>query len=137
MNITSYVSEKLLTRETQRFIIAGSFNTLFCYVVFSILLFIGLGNIISMTIATLATIALSFFLMGRYVFGCDLTLKRSLVFFAMQSAAYIINIHILKLITWIGFSAYFGGIISLFLTAIFTYLVTKYLVFSKPVSNIK
>lgn len=129
MSFVKNITKKVLEKETSRFIVVGSFNTLFCYIIFTISLFVGLEKTLAMTIATLTTIGLSFSLMGRYVFVSVLTLKRSLVFLAMQIVGYVININILRLVSWVGASDYLGGIISLLITAVFTYLVTKHIVF--------
>lgn len=127
----------ILGKEAIRFIIAGSFNTFFCYAIFIISIFIGLESTLSMTIATLATICVGFFIMGRFVFACDLTLKRSLVFIAMQGVGYVININMLRLLTSTGASDYLCGIISLLITAVFTFFVSKHLVFIKSVPSTK
>lgn len=130
-------SLKVLKKETIRFLIAGSFNTFFCYTIFIVLIFIGLESTLAMTIATLATICLGFFIMGRFVFACDLTLKRSLVFLAMQGGGYVININLLRLVSSTGVSDYLSGIISLLTTAVFTFFVSKHWVFIKPVARPK
>jgi putative flippase GtrA len=137
MSLITSLRKKVLNKETSRFILAGSINTLFCYVIFSTLLLIGLGNTLAMTIATLVTIFLSYFLMGRYVFVSELTVKRSLIFLVMQGGGYAININTLRFVVWVGLSEYLAGVISLLTAAVFTYFMAKHVVFLKPVAHDK
>ena len=120
---------KLLQREALSFIVAGSFNTLFCYTIFSVAFYAGLNSILAMTVAALLTIFVGFFVMSYFVFASQPTLRRSLKFFVMQILGYVINISILELILIAGISGYIGGSISLSTTAIFTYFISKYIVF--------
>jgi len=124
------IKVKLLQTEVIRFVIAGSFNTLFCYAIFVLSLLADLTNTMAMTIATLVTIFVSFFVMSRFVFVRDVAAKHYLRFFVMQSFGYLINIGILQLVLLIGISGYIGGIVSLSVAATFTFFVSKYLVFA-------
>lgn len=125
----------MVKAEAVRFIIAGTFNTLFCYLIFSTALFVGLERTLAMTIATLITIPVSLFIMSRHVFACDLSIKRSVSFFIMQGVGYFFNISILLLVSWAGISDYFSGIISLSITAFLTFLISKYLIFYKSITR--
>ena len=121
---------ELLQKKSVRFIVAGSFNTLFCYIIFCVALYAGLSSILAMTSATLLTIFVGFFVMSHFVFSRKPTLRRLLKFFGMQILGYIININVLELILIAGISGYIGGSISLGFTAIFTYFISKYIVFA-------
>ncbi|MDP1665888.1 MAG: GtrA family protein [Methylobacter sp.] len=131
MSSIKNLSKKLLKRESIRFIVAGSFNTLCCYLIFIMGLLAGLAPWLAMTIATAITICVGFVVMARFVFGCTLTLRRSMAFVVMQGIGYLININILSMISRTGLSDYFAGIMSLLVTAVFTFLISKYIVFFK------
>lgn len=124
------IKGKFLPAEAARFIVAGSFNTLFCYIVFILSLCAGLGGAQAMTIATLLTIFVSYFVMSRFVFVRDFTFGRYLRFFVMQGIGYVINIGMLQILMLAGISEYLGGIVSLLFAAIFTFFASKYLVFT-------
>lgn len=91
----------------------------------------GFESWLAMTIATAITICVGFLVMAGFVFGCAPTLRRSMAFVVMQGIGYLININILHLILRTGLSDYFSGIMSLLVTAIFTFLISKYIVFFK------
>lgn len=137
IRVAKQLGTKLLNNETVRFIIAGSANTLFCYVIFTISLFCGLERTWAMSVATLATILVSFLVMGYYVFECGLTLRRFVMFFAMQGMGYVLNISLLTLISKSGVSDYLSGLISLLATAFVTFFMSKYVVFFKPITKQK
>jgi putative flippase GtrA len=124
--------KKLSAIELVSFLIAGIFNTILCYFIFTAALVLGFTSVLSMTLATLVTIPVSFYIMGRYVFASEFSIKRSISFIIMQIAGCIINISILLLVLWIGVPDYFSGLISLALTAVIIFFASKFLVFDKP-----
>lgn len=127
----SHLGSHFLDNEALRFVIAGSFNTIFCYIVFVCLLLTGLSSTLAMSVAAIVTTLIGFFIMSRFVFRCDLNIQRSLRFFTMQAVGYITNISILNLILLTGITAYQGGIASLAITATLTFFTSKYIVFHK------
>lgn len=130
----SFVSRALkiiIKKEALRFFIAGSINTIFCYILYIISLYSGFQRTSAMSFATLSTVFLSFIVMGRYVFASDLTKKRLAAFLLMHGIGYVFNIGILMLTSLSEFPDYLSGIISLSCTAIFTFFISKYIVFMK------
>jgi putative flippase GtrA len=134
MIIIKYL-KKLSTIEALRFVIGGTFNTIFCYLIFTALLVFDFEPALAMTIATLITIPISFYVMGRLVFSIELSIKRSILFLVMQSAGYIINISILLLVSRAGASDYISGVISLGTTAFVMFFISKFWVFHKPIKT--
>ena len=135
MKAIKFLRNQLINSEVNRFIVAGAFNTIFCYLVFTLAMFVNIERIFAMTIAYLVTIPVSFFLMGRHVFSRELSIKRAVSFFAMQVVGYGSNIGILQLMSWTGISDYLSGIISLATTAFLTFLISKNWVFHSPMPN--
>ncbi len=125
----------LINSEALRFIIAGTFNTALCYAAFVLLLLIDIASTPAMSIAAVTTALIGYFIMSRFVFRCDLSISRSIRFFAMQGVGYAINICLLNLILLAGISAYLGGIISLIITATVTFFASKYIVFHRKDST--
>ena len=128
--------KKLSTIELVRFLIAGIFNTTLCYFIFTAALVLGFKSVLSMTLATFVTIPVSFYIMGRYVFASEFSIKRSISFIIMQSAGCIINISILLLVLWTGVPDYFSGLISLAITAVIIFCTSKFLVFDKSTKKL-
>jgi putative flippase GtrA len=122
---------KLFRNQSIRFLAAGTFNTLFCYLIFTLSLMIGLESRLAMTIATIFTMCLGFFVMARFVFRVTPTLGRSKAFIVMQGIGYLININVLSLASLTEISDYLAGFMSLLITAVFTFCISKNVVFFK------
>jgi putative flippase GtrA len=125
------LSVKLFSNQSIRFLAAGTFNTLYCYLIFILSMMLGLESSLAMTIATICSMCVGFFLMARFVFRVTPTLGRSKAFIVMQGIGYLININILSLASLTGISDYLAGFISLLITAVFTFFISKNVVFFK------
>ncbi len=89
-----------------------------------------------MTIATLITVGLSYGAMGLFVFRNKLSCRNGVRFLLMHSSGYLLNIAILSGLYFTHISSYISGLISLACVAMFTFIVSKRLVFiERPVSN--
>lgn len=125
----------MLNNEKMRYIVAGIFNTVFCYAIFTIVLLFGAGRTVSMSIATVATVAMSFLVMGRYVFACELTMQRLVAYVFMHGLGYVFNITILNWVSHGGVSDQVSGVVSLAATALLTFFVSKYVVFFRRATD--
>jgi putative flippase GtrA len=111
-----------------RFLIAGGLNTLFGFVVFSLLALSGLSTWIVLIVSNLAGIAFNFITTGGLVFR-DMSLARVPRFLVCYGAIYFIY---LELIQWL--SPAFGGriwamAIIVLPMALLTYFMLSWFVF--------
>jgi len=118
-----------------KYLIVGSFNTLFCYSLYSLMIWNGNDSVLSMSLATLLTVMLSYFLMGKIVFKTKLTRINGLGFLVMQSFGYLCNMMILTLLEMVGFQNYISGLLSLCIVAILTFFIGKFLVFNELIDE--
>lgn len=133
--IIRYLFNRYLTNinaiELLRFFSIGLINTIFCYCIYTGLVAFGFETVFAMTIATIFTVIISFYMMGRYVFGADLTTRRAVYFFMMQFVGYIVNIKTLNIAELTGYSENLSGLISLAISAFVTFFISKFCVFKK------
>jgi hypothetical protein len=139
MALTREFSESIVSNDTKmqllKYIIVGSFNTLFCYALYSLMIWYRNGSLLSMSLASLLTVMLSYFLMGKMVFRTKLTSTNGLGFLVMQCFGYLCNMAILSLLERVGVQNYISGLLSLGIVAILTFFIGKFLVFNELIDE--
>ncbi len=115
--------------EFLRFILVGMINTLFYYLIFSILVFIQTDYRLAVLIASILGTLFSFFNFGRYVFNNQN--KKLIIRFVSNSALiYFLNIQLVKTIyATFAFNLYVSGFIAIIPLTLLSYLINKFYVF--------
>ena len=125
------VLNKIVRIEAFRFLVAGVFNTILCYFIFVTFILYNFKIVYAMSFASAISIPVSYYLMSRYVFVSELSFKKGVSFILMQLSGYLINVNTLIVVVWFGISAYLGGIISMSVTAVVVFFISKFIVFKK------
>jgi putative flippase GtrA len=123
----------LASRQFIRFLVVGVVNTLFSYLVYAGLLFLG----VNFAVANLGAVALGvlfgFKTQGTWVFrnSSNRLLRKYAAFWIV---IYMLNIGLIKALMTFGLNAYWAGALALAPVALASYLVQKYIVFSRRVN---
>lgn len=111
-----------------RFILVGILNTGFSYLIYAIMLFVGLGYQLANLIALLVGILFSFKTQGRFVFfNTDNNLLGK--FTLSWILIYFCNISLIGWLISLGFDAYWAGAMALPFSVVLSYLTQRYFVF--------
>jgi len=111
-----------------RFLFVGGLNTLFGFLVYSLLILINIHYALASLCSTIIGIIFNFFTTGRIVFRN----KKSLLifsFFVVYGVVYLINLGFLKILNFFELNMILAGAILLLPMAIISYLLNKRFVF--------
>lgn len=78
-----------------RFLVIGAVNTAFSYLIYALLVLIGLHYSLATLISTILGIIFNFFTTGRIVF-CNMDNRRIIRFILVYALAYLVNVLFLK-----------------------------------------
>ena len=114
----------------QKYIIIGGVNTLFGYSVFAIFLFLGFHYSLSVLIATVLGVFFNFQTYGKLVFRSH---SNHLIgkFILVYVLIYFINVLLIALLDFFKVDLFIAGVIVLFPSAYFGYLLNKRLVWKE------
>jgi len=114
----------------QKYIIIGGVNTLFGYSVFAIFLFLGFHYSLSVLIATVLGVFFNFQTYGKLVFRSH---SNHLIgkFILVYVLIYFINVLLIALLDFFRVDLFIAGVIVLFPSAYFGYLLNKRLVWKE------
>jgi len=115
--------------ELFKFIIIGSINTIFYYLVFISLIFFSVDYKIAILGSTVFATIFSFINFGKYVFNNQ---KKSLIikFILNTIFIYFLNIYLVKIIHEIYIlNLYLSGFIAIIPLTILSYIINKFYVF--------
>ena len=118
----------LLQKQIIRFILMGIMNTIFGYLVFSLLVFLKFNATTAIITSTILGLIFNFNTLGRYVFNKtdkNLILKFISSYFLLM----IFNICLQKTLHFFIYSDYISGLISIIITAGLSYIMNKFYVF--------
>ncbi|MDP1678922.1 MAG: GtrA family protein [Candidatus Nitrotoga sp.] len=122
------LTAKAKTLHVVRFLIVGTVNTSFSYLIYAALLYIGLGYQFANLLALVVGILFSFKTQGHFVF--DNPDNRLLGRFVVSWALiYLCTITLIGRIIVLGFDAYLAGALALPFSVALSYLAQKYFVF--------
>lgn len=119
--------------ELGRFVITGMVNTLFYYVLYTLLLLIGVSFAWAALLATFVGVFFSYFTFGKYVFsnGDPFALARFLPIYALL---YLLNIGIIDFcMQTCALNAYVAGGVATLVCAAVSFISNKYFVFQRGV----
>jgi putative flippase GtrA len=115
-----------------RFLIIGAINTAFGYLVFSVLIYIGLDYVVASLIATVISTLFNFKTLGNLVFRQNDT-NLIFRFFGVYVFLYLLSILIIKMGTYYLQNLYILGGIATLITAATAFFLHRYVVFyGKP-----
>ncbi len=111
-----------------KFLVTGSINTLFYYLLYALLIYLGLSYTAAVIIATFITMLFSFKTFGKYVFKkSDNTL---IIKFALLTLFnLLLNIIIIYLLKKAGLNDYTAGLLASLLVAINSFFINKIFIF--------
>ena len=125
---------KLLRDRFVRFLLVGVLNTAFSFAIYVLLVFIGVNYALASLGSCVLGILFSFRTHGLLVFdnpALHLLLRYSLTWVVL----YLCNIGMIKLLLMSGSDAYVSGAIALPPTAVLSYIVKKYFVFTSKAAS--
>jgi len=111
----------------QKYLLVGGVNTVFGYSIFALCLFLGFHYSLSVLIATVLGVLFNFQTYGRVVFESH---SSRLIgrFVSVYILIYFINVLLIALLDFFKIDLYIAGVMVLFPTAYFGYLLNKRLV---------
>lgn len=121
----------MLNHQFIRFLLVGTLNTLFSYLVYAVLIYFGVNFALSNLGAVALGIVFSFKTQGVLVFnnaGNHLLMKYA----SFWLVIYLCNIGLIKLLLMSGFNAYVAGALALPPIVVVSYLLQRYWVFRRP-----
>ena len=130
---------QLITRLWQirllRFLVVGSINTIFSYIVYAILILAGAHYSLATLISTVLGVIFNFFTTGRIVFR-NMDNKRFISFVLVYTFTYLINILLLRwLIDGLAMEKLFAGALVTLPVALLSYFLNAKLTFKDKLST--
>jgi len=116
-----------------RFMLVGIVNTLFSYLIYALLLFLGLNYAIANLLALMIGLVFGFRTQGKLVFN-NQDHRVFWRFILCWAVIYGVNITLISGIMTLGLDAYIAGVLAIPPTALISYLAQKYLVFRPSVT---
>ncbi len=115
-------------RRFARFLLVGGLNTLFGYLVFALLVYVGLHYSLAALLSTIAGVIWNFHTTGKFVFD-NIERKRIVRFVGVYAALYGLNLLGLRAGQALGYDAYLSGAAMLLPSAVVGYVLNKLWVF--------
>jgi putative flippase GtrA len=121
-------SYELINSQLVKFILVGILNTIFGYLCFALLLYVGLDYMLALLFATVIGVIFNFKSIGALVFNSH---KKSLIyrFIGSYSIIYIINVIGIKAFSHVGLTPYISGAILILPMALLAFILNKRFVF--------
>lgn len=134
MSYFNSVIAKIKTLHAVRFLIVGTINTSFSYLIYVALLYVGFDYQLANFLAMVMGILFSFKTQGHFVFhnSNNRLLGRFVVSWVL---IYLCTIMLIGWIMALGFDAYSAGALALPFSVAFSYLIQKYFVFRQSATN--
>lgn len=116
-----------------KFIFVGILNTLFGYVIFSVLFFLSGHKELSATLFYIISVLFNYYTISSYVFESSHSAKKLIIFISIYILLYVINlIHLWITVDFYGLNVYFSQFSTLLYLPILSYVLNKKYVFIKP-----
>jgi putative flippase GtrA len=119
----------MLSRRFLLYLVIGGVNTLVGYCLYSCLIFVGLHYAAATVLATIFSVLFNFKSTGRVVFGSDNS-RLLLRFVAVYTIVCLFNVFALRLYGFFDDNMYLAGVLVLFPSALFSFLLLKNFVFN-------
>ena len=125
--------KKLWQIRLLRFLVVGAINTLFSYLVYAILILLGIHYSIATLISTILGVIFNFFTTGRIVFR-SMDNKRFIMFALVYTLTYFVNVLLLRwLVDGLNMDKLLAGALVTLPVALLSYLLNSKLTFkNKP-----
>ncbi len=114
-----------------RFLLVGGINTLFSYMVYAGLLYLGLPYAVANFGALSLGVLFSFRTQGRLVFG-NTDGRRIFRFAGVWGLIFLVNITIIWSLVRLGLNAYLAGAVAMAPVIVLSYFLQRLLVFGLP-----
>jgi len=114
-----------------RFLLVGVLNTLFGYLLFALLLFVGIHYAIALLLSTVAGVFFNFRTIGRLVFGSRDD-SRIVRFFGAYAVTYVLGAGGLRIAKAAGIDLYLAGATLTLGLAFVSFLLNRRYVFTDP-----
>lgn len=122
----------MVDKKVYKFIFAGIFNTIFGYIIFSLIFYLLNQKELSLTLSFIISIFFNYFTIGSYVFNDNHTSKKLVLFIAVYLFIYLLNLlHLLITVDLLMLNVYFSQFITLFYLPAISYIINKNYVFKK------
>ena len=119
-----------MNHQITKFLIVGIINTMFYYILYSMLIYLHLDYKLCVLIATIFGLLFSFKTFGSYVFE-NRDKKLIYKFILVYLVLYILNIILIDTFEKIFYNYYISGLIAILFLSIFTFILNKYFVFKR------
>ena len=125
--------KKLWQIRLLRFLVVGAINTLFSYLVYAILILLGIHYSIATLVSTILGVIFNFFTTGRIVFH-SMDNKRFIMFALVYTLTYFVNVLLLRwLVDGLNMDKLLAGALVTLPVALLSYLLNSKLTFkNKP-----
>ena len=122
----------MVDKKIYKFIFAGILNTIFGYIIFSLIFYLLNQKELSLTLSFIISIFFNYFTIGSYVFNNNHTSKKLVSFIAVYLFIYLLNLlHLLITVDLLLLNVYFSQFITLFYLPTISYIINKNYVFKK------
>lgn len=120
----------MLRKQIARFLIVGVVNTAFGYGLYVFFIYLNFHYSLAVLLSTVLGILFNFKTIGKFVFASN---DNRLIgkFFATYFLTFFINIWLISKLKDLDFDYYIAGFLSISLTSVLSFVLTKYLVFKK------
>lgn len=112
-----------------RYLMVGTLNTGFSYLIYAVGLFLGLSYMTANLVSCVLGVLFSFKTQGKFVFN-DANNPRLWRFIFIWAVLYVLNIGLIKLFLNVGLNAYLGGALALPVMVMLSYFAQRMFVFS-------
>lgn len=113
-----------------KFGVVGAVNTLWSYLLFAALIYVGVGNAVASLIALVAGIGVGFLTQGSLVFG-HLSRGALVRFVLVWAVIYGVYVGVVAATNAAGYTSYVGGAVAIPVVAVLSYLLQSRFVFSR------
>ena len=120
----------MLKKQLINFLIVGMINTIVGYSLYVFFIYLGVNYALAIFFSTILGVLFNFKTIGKFVFEND---DNSLLtkFFLAYVITFVINVSIVFKLRNFGYDDYTAGLIAIIISAIISFVLTKYLVFKK------
>lgn len=127
--------KKLWSIRFFRFLLVGGINTLFGYLIFSVLILLKIHYSIASLLGTILGVLFNYFTTGRIVFN-NRDSKLLIKFFGVYGITYLVNLFFLNIFDNLHMNMLIAGAILIFPIALLSYFLNKTFVFREQNNNI-
>jgi len=118
----------MLDPQLLRFAAVGVLNTAFGYLIYAVMLWVGLNYAAAAAVATVLGVIFNFKSTGRLVFGSNNN-RLLFRFVGVYAFVYAMNVLGLTFLTALGLSPYMAGLLTLLPAAVLAFVLNKTFVF--------